>query len=529
MAFSRANPRTRDPPRRRNSPHGTGTKPAKPDRTDEPSCPMTSPRRPLFAGLLLSVLLLHHGVALAEANLPDLGDESSVVVSPNEERRLGEDFMRQARVHLDLVADPELNEYLRKLGGRLTIGAGLKEDFYFFLVNNPTINAFAVPSRFIGVHTGLLLTASSEAEVAAVLAHETAHITQRHIPRLIAESQRTSGPALAAILAGILIAASGGKGGEAAVALATASVAQNELNFTRAFEQEADRIGMKFLDTAGYDARAMASFFERLTTAGRLYEVNLPEFLRTHPVTTRRLAESRDHAENFPARKNPDDRDFRHMQARLRVLTNTPESALAYFRDRPDASSRNDPANRYGLALALSATHRPEAARLELQELIQRHPDYLPYLLLRAEIEYATGNPKAGAETYAAAAKRFPDSLAVAQKHAQALIKTGRYTEARTLLDATVRQFPDEPALYKLLATAAGESGQRMAAHRAFGEYYYRMGQPAAAIEQLELAIQHADRSFYYTSSIEARIREIREQSGLLFKPQAPKRPEQKK
>ena len=490
---------------------------------------MTSFLRSTVSSLLLAVLLLHHGWVLADANLPDLGDESSIVVSPNEERRLGEDFMRQARVHLDLVADPELNEYLRKLGRRLTTGAGTTEDFYFFLINNPTINAFAVPTRFIGVHTGLLLTASTEAEVAAVLAHETAHITQRHIPRLIAESQRTAGPALAAILAGILIAASGGKGGEAAVALATASVAQNELNFTRAFETEADRIGMKILDTAGYDARAMADFFERLSTAGRLYDINLPEFLRTHPVTTRRLAESRDHAENFPARKNPDDRDFRHMQSRLRVLTSTPEAALAYFRKLPDTSARNDPANRYGLALALLTARQPAAAGLELQGLLEQRPDYLPYLLLRAEIEYATGNPKAGTETYASAAKRHPDSLAVAQKQAEALIKTGRYTDARKLLDTTVRQFPDEPALYKLLATAAGESGQRMAAHRAFGEYYYRMGQPQAAIDQLELAIQHADRSFYYTSSIEARIREIREQSGLLFKQPPAKRPDKQK
>ena len=490
---------------------------------------MILPRRSLARSLLLVVLILHHGLLLAEPNLPDLGDESSVVVSPNDERRLGEDFMRQARLHLDLVADPEVNEYLRKLGHRLTTGANTTEDFYFFLINNPTINAFAVPTRFIGVHTGLLLTAQSEAEVASVLAHEIAHLTQRHIPRLIAESQRTAGPALAAILAGILIAAAGGKGGEAAVALATASVAQNELNFTRTFEREADRIGMKFLDAAGYDARAMANFFERLTAADRLYEVNIPEFLRTHPVTTQRLAESRNHAENFPAHKNPDERDFRHMQARLRVLTSSPDAALAYFRNPQAPSSRNDPANRYGLALAQLAARQPAAARLELHELLERNPDYLPYLLLRADIEYTTGNAKAGAETYAAAGRRFPDSLAVAQRHAEALIKTGHHAEAHKLLDAVVRKFPDEPALYKLLATAAGESGQPMAAHRAFGEYYYRMGQPQAAIDQLELAIQHAGRSFYYTSSIEARIREIREQSGLLFKQPAPPRPDKQK
>jgi predicted Zn-dependent protease len=476
---------------------------------------MTKTTRPSRLGvfLLIGLLISPAGrAAPADGNLPDLGDESAAVLSPREERRIGEDFMRQARAQLDILDDPELNEYLRHLGQRLTVGVEGQPGFHFFFVNNSSINAFAVPGGYIGVHTGLLLAAHHEAEVAAVLAHETAHITQRHIPRMIAESRRISGPALAAILAGVLIAASGGRGGEAAVALATAGLAQHELNFTRTFEQEADRIGMTILNTAGYDARAMPAFFEQMEVLGRLHENNLPEFLRTHPVTVRRIAESRNHAESFPARVNPDGNAFAHMQARLRVLGNKPEEALKIFNGKLESGNTNSPpADRYGYALALLVNKRPDDARREAALLLKSDPDYAPYHILRAELELAAGNQPAGLRAYAEAARRFPASLALTQRYASALLKNGQPAQARQLLDKAVRQQPGEPTLYKLLASAAGESGKKMEAHRAFGEYYFLTGQPRAAIEQFELAVRFAGNNFYYVASLEARIKEIRE------------------
>ncbi len=476
---------------------------------------MNQHNRPSRLGIILLIGLLISPAGRATSigsNLPELGDESAAVLSPQDERRIGEDFMRQARVHFDILDDPELNEYLRDLGRRLTDSVDGQPEFLFFLVNNSSINAFAVPGGFIGVHTGLLLAARSEAELAAVLAHETAHITQRHIPRMIAESQRISGPALVAILAGILIAASGQSGGEAAVLLTTAGLAQHELNFTRAFEQEADRIGMNILNNAGFDARAMPGFFEQMELLTRLYDNNLPEFLRSHPVTGRRIAESRNHAEGFPARSNPDASAFVHMQARLRVLGNKPEEALKLFRAKmvtPDVP--HPAADRYGYALALFANKHHEEARLETALLLKARPDYVPYQILRAEIELAAGNKPAGLKIYAEAGRQFPASLALIQRHASALLKTGQPAQAQQLLDKAVRQRPQEPALYKMLASAAGESGKKMEAHRAYGEYYFLTGQPRAAIEQFELAIRFASNNFYYVSSLEARIKDIRE------------------
>lgn len=469
----------------------------------------------------LAVLTLRPALASApiEHNLPDLGDESGALLSPRDERRLGEDFMREAYARLDIQHDPELNEYLRQLGRRLTRSVRDVSDFHFFLINDASINAFAVPGGFIGVHSGLLLAARDEAELAAVLAHETAHITQRHLPRLLSANQRLSGPALAAMLAGLLIAASGQAGGEAAIALATAGLAQAQLNFTRAFEQEADRIGMSFLDDAGFDARAMPAFFERLESLSRLYETNLPEFLRTHPVTGQRLAESLDHAEGFARRPNPDTTTFAHMQARMRVLASTPDNALRYFRHAGTQKDRPNPdADRYGYALALLASRQPDSARDEIRKLLRQNPEFLPYQLLNAAVEMEAGNTTASLNLHAAALRHHPESSAAVLRYAGVLLAAKRPREARDLLDKAIRTHRDDPNFYKLLAQAAGEAGQPLEAHRAFGEFYYRTGQPRAAIEQLEIARRYARNSFYYQSSLDARIREIRESSGLLFK-----------
>ncbi len=471
----------------------------------------------LAAGLLLGTTT--H--AAPPPNLPELGDESGALLSPQEERRLGEEVLREARRsrQIEILDDPELNEYLRSLGARIAKPADNANGFYFFLINHPAINAFAIPGGFIGVHTGLLLAARNEGELASVLAHETAHITQRHIPRMLTSNERMKGPALAGILAGLLLAASGVPGAEAAIALTTASLAQHQLNFSRAFEQEADRIGMTYLDQAGFDARAMPAFFERLDNLTRLYDTNPPEFLLTHPITVRRIAESRDHSEQFPRRDNPEELGFQLMQARLRAQSMKPEEAVSHFRgamDTPDTTILE--ANRYGLALAYLAVRQYENSSDEATRLLRLRPTHLSYQLLQADIEQARGNTQKGLERYAALTRKHPGSQAAVQRYATALIKNRRMEEARALLDQLTRSHRREPALFKLLATAAGDAGRPLEAHRAYAEYYYLSGEPRAAIDQLELAMRHARDNFYFRSSIEARIREIREESGLQLK-----------
>lgn len=472
-------------------------------------------RQLLVAGALL---LTSGGTPADNINLPDLGDQSAAVITPLQERKLGEDIMRQARRRLTFLDDAELNHYLQSLGQRLVAGSDSpRQEFHFYIVKDPSVNAFAVPGGFISVHTGLLLATQSEAEFASVMAHEIAHITQRHIPRMIADAQRTTLPAMASVLAAVLLGAGGHPGGDAAIALTTATVAQRELNFSRSFEEEADRLGMNTLVRANFDPRAMPTFFEQLQNFNRHNESSLPEFLRTHPVTTNRIADSRNRAERFPYRQVPDSPEFHHARARIRALTtDDPAETVRTFRSNlAQGKYRDGDAERYGYALALMRTRQYDVARVEIQKLIERHPELPAYRLAEAEIETAADRYDAALALYAAARRKFSGYTPLLRAHAEVLLKAKRAREARDLLRLAIKRQPDDPALYRMLARAAGDAGARVEAHQAQAEAQYLNGNPDAAIEQLQIAVRLARDNFYLQSSIEARIGAIREEIAL--------------
>ncbi len=465
--------------------------------------------------LLLILLALPAGHAERQ-NLPDLGDASAAVMSPQDERKLGEQLMREIRSSLAFVDDPEIAQYLQSLGQRLAGGtAAGGQRFEFFAIDDSSINAFAMPGGFIGVHTGLLLAAQNESEVAAVLAHEIAHITQRHIQRMIVDSQRVSKQVLAALLAGVALAAAGqGQAGEAAMALATAGGIQRQIDFTRANEEEADRVGMQTLAASGLDPLAMPAFFEHLQAWARLNETNLPEFLRTHPITTARIAESRNRAEQYPYRQVPDSIEFHRVRAKLRATAkgDATQTARTFAKNLAGGKYRNQEAERYGYALALLRAQDYGGARRESAELLRERPDVLPYLVLRAEIELAAGQQAKGLQYYAEAGRKFPTSVMLARYHADALLRTGHPREARQQVKTALSQSPNDPALQKMLATAAGESGELFEAHRALAAYYYLNGNPGAALQQLHIAKRFAASNEYLLASVNARIKEIEQE-----------------
>jgi len=465
--------------------------------------------------LLATALALPGNWAAADAlNLPDLGDSSATVISPAEERKLGEDFMRRARSSLAISDDPEVTTYVQTLGQKLVARSDQPGmPFHFFVVADPSINAFAVPGGFIGVHTGLLLAAESEAELASVLAHEIAHITQRHIPRLLADQQRSM-PAMAALLAAVLLAGRG----DAAIALTGAAMAQRGINFTRSAEEEADRIGIRLLAEAGFDPRAMPAFFERMQALNRHNETDLPEFLRTHPVTTARIADSRSRAEQHPYRQVPDSLEFRLVQAKLRATApgDPVEIARGFAANLAEGKSANLEAERYGYALALARARNYEGARREAARLRERDADNMYYRLLQAEIELGAGRTEQGLRYYADAYRRDPTYYPLALNYARALVRTQRTREAEPILRAAIKQRPDDPVLYELLSQAAGANGKLAEAHQALAEHYYLRGDARAALEQLRLASRRAGNNFYLQSSIEARMQAIREEAAQL-------------
>lgn len=470
---------------------------------------------------LLSLALVLPGPLTAAAGpvpLPDLGDASSAIISPAQERRLGEDFMRKARQALPFLDDPEVDTYLQTLGQRLVARSdNPQQDFRFFVIADPAVNAFAVPGGFVGVHTGLVLATQGEGELASVLAHEIAHVTQRHYPRMIAEAERTNLPAMAALLAAVLLAGSGHQGGEAAIALTTATMAQKGLNFTRAAEEEADRIGIGLLAASDFDPRAMPAFFERLQTLNRHNETNLPEFLRTHPVTTARITDSRDRAERHRYRQVPDSSEFLHVRAKLRALApGDPNEAVRGFEyNLQQGKYTNIDAERYGYALALLRTRQYDAARAQMQKLLERHPADMMYRLGLAEIELGAGRYTSALAAYEATYKKNASYYPLQRRYAQALLKGNRAPQAMQVLRSAIKQRPDDPALYELLAQAAGAAGKRTEAHQAMAEHYYWNGNPKAAIEQLQLAGRFAGDNFYVQASVEARMQAIKDEIAL--------------
>ncbi|MGH8757021.1 MAG: M48 family metalloprotease, partial [Burkholderiales bacterium] len=234
---------------------------------------------------LIALLFLLVSHALAEG-LPELGEASQTSLSPLQERLLGESIMREIRADPSYLDDPPLTEYLNTLGYRLISSSDApKTSLELFAIRDNEINAFALPGGFIGVTTGLILLAQSESELSSVLAHEIGHVTQHHIARIIAAQKWTLATSLASIAVAILAARSNAELSQAAIIGGQAAAVQNQLNFTREHELEADRIGFQTLNSAGFDVRAMPSFFERMQKANRFVEGSAPSYLRTHPLT----------------------------------------------------------------------------------------------------------------------------------------------------------------------------------------------------------------------------------------------------
>ncbi|MGH8634050.1 MAG: M48 family metallopeptidase, partial [Burkholderiales bacterium] len=308
----------------------------------------------MLVRILLAAALLAVPGVLAQG-LPDLGDVAQASFTPLQERRLGESIMREIRADRDYYDDAEATDYVNSLGKRLAArSTESRQDFEFFLIRDNQINAFALPGGFIGVNTGLILAAQAESEVAGVLAHEIAHVTQRHIARMLMQQQQSSIASLASMAAALLLSRVNSQAAEAAVAFGQAGAIQNQLNFTRDNEREADRVGLQILDQAGLDPRGMASFFERLQRATRVYESGAPSYLRTHPLTFERIADMQNRTEAMGYRQVPDSLEFQLIRAKLRAQLDAPRDAVAFFEHSlAERKFLSEASSRYGLVAGL--------------------------------------------------------------------------------------------------------------------------------------------------------------------------------
>jgi predicted Zn-dependent protease len=413
-------------------------------------------------------------------------------LSKSREVQLGRSVMLQLRNAGVVVEDPQLNEYIGTIGAQLASQANDGDfRFTFFLVRDSQINAFALPGGFIGVNVGLLLATDNESELAGVLAHEISHVTQRHIARAAYDNQRTSIVSMAAMLAAVLLGAAGGADGEALTGIVSASQAmamQRQINFTRAHEHEADRVGMDLLASAGFDPNGMSTFFEEL---GRRYGNSsqaVPALLQTHPVTTERVAEARDRARQLPEVEHADTPWYALAKTRLRVLNaRSPEAAMALFKDKLDSAV---PADRYGLALSSTRIGLHDNAERLFSDLVADYPTIMAYRIGQAEALAAGGSTELALKTYAEAIRLFPRNRPLTISYAEALIAAGKPAEAHELLLDLLNNVAPTPEQLRLIARAANAEGDVGNAYFYMSYYYASIGNLQLAIQQVRLALE---------------------------------------
>ena len=452
-------------------------------------------------------------------SLPDFGDASGTLMSPREEQSLGEEFMRSVRRSVKIIDDPQVEEYIQNLGYRLVAGADPQPyRFTYFVVQEPEINAFAGPGGYIGVNSGLILIAQSESELASVLAHETAHVTQHHLLRSFDKASRTNLPATAALIAALILGSHSPQLAEAAIASTIAGSQQMQINFTRDNELEADRVGMQILVAAGYDPRNMPAFFERMQKATRYYESGIPKLLLDHPVTTARIADTENRASQYPHITPPDDLTFELIRAKLRVITDDdPAQTVQYFESAlKEKTYIHEEAARYGYALALLRNGQMDRAREQIEWLLKKSPNRIPYLIAEAQMESAADKGKDALKIYGDALNLYPRHYPLTILYSAELLHQGQAATAQNLLQDYLRHRSPKPLVYKLLAQAESDSGSPIESQQALAEYDYLNGQTQSAIEHLDRALHMTKKDdFYLASRIEARLKELKQQALL--------------
>lgn len=482
--------------------------------------PATRPswfKRVICASLVL-VIAIEPAMVRAAEQLPNLGDSASDDLPPLQERKLGEEIMREAREQGDVYDDPESTEYLNRFGDILIQHSPPSpQSFEFFLVQESDINAFALPGGFIGVNTGLVLATQTEGELASVMAHEMGHVIQHHIARGAQEDKQASLIALAASILGLIAMAKSNNpnGGEATLMAGQNYMYQAELAFSRNAEREADRVGFQILQEAGFDPNSMTSFFSNLQKATAIYEGGTPEWARDHPMTSERIADIQNRIGDAHYRQRADSVDFQLVRARLRALQEGTVQGLVdartVFEDQLHTGNyASEAAIRYGLSIVLTRQEDFAGAQKQLDraEALLKEPNAM-LLAQGIQIQIARKDPVAAVLLGDAARNRFPQSRALVGYYAQTLYLAGRYDDEIRFLRDQVTMYRREPRLYELIAKDYAAKGESMQEHEALAENYYLRGSVSAAIEQLQFARRASNGDFYELSQIDARLRDL--------------------
>ena len=412
----------------------------------------------------LVVLTAGSAQAAGPEDLPDIGSPASATISLEDEYRIGRMIVRGLRDQDQVLEDPEVSEYIQAVGLRLSSQAQEgAHQFQYFVVKDPTINAFALPGGFVGVNSGLILQTRNESELAGVLAHEISHVTQRHIARSLQAQSRNGIISTAAMLAAILLgAAAGGDAAMAGVAAAQTLALEQQVSFTRANEAEADRVGIGLLSRAGFDPNGMPSFFETLERQlGGPNEAQIPAILRDHPVTSDRIAEAKERAAQIaPVVNAQDTMSYALIRERLRVLlapagSDPREYYNAHIRD-DGAAGR---AELYGKGLALMNAGQPKEALGIFNKLRAGDSRLVQFHTAAAQAQLLSGDSRGALASFEKARKLFPRNVPLTVHYGEALMRVGDYKKAHEVLLDLFNNVAPTPPQARLIAQAANSAG----------------------------------------------------------------------
>ncbi|MCK7458379.1 beta-barrel assembly-enhancing protease [Idiomarina aminovorans] len=430
-------------------------------------------------------------------------------MSIEREQVVGDFYMRQVRSQAPIIYDPVLDSYLNSMGQRLVRNTGgVRYPFNFFWINNKEINAFAFMGGYVGVHTGLLNEARTESELAAVLGHEVAHITQRHIVRRMQEQQRSMPMTIAGIIGSILIGMANPEAGMAGLYTTMGMAGQSQINYTRMYEQEADRIGLSVLLAAGFDPRGAPDFFGRLAEKYR-YVSKPPEMLMTHPLPESRIADTRARAENMRPVDVPPSLDFALAKARVqaRYSSDSTKSDFESMRSSPNAI--NQQAGQYALAIQALDSNRIDLAHELMQPLLERSPNNAFYIDVQTDILLAQENYETVLNWLRGKYIQQPTEPVITLNFANAALRARDTALAEKLLRDFLLQNPDHTLALDLLIQAYERSGKPAALYETRAEALALRGNFKLAIDQLHTAHNHTDNDLTH-KRLNARIDQIR-------------------
>lgn len=463
----------------------------------------------ILSALVLAMLTVSVAFGRPTLALPDLGSGSLRLIGGYEEEDIGRSIVNELRRSNLILEDPELAEYLEHLGARLVAGVDTDNGpFTFFIVKDDSVNAFALPGGYIGIHSGLFLRTRTESELASVVAHEIAHVTQRHIARRYKASAGMSLKGIAMLLGAIALAASGADGDDVsgALMLGQGLMLQDRINFTRVQEYEADRVGLGILVDGGFNPQGMVGFFETMQRIQRLQNSRMPEFLSTHPLSLSRVAEAAQRIQSMEGGKGPytESRAYPLMKARLAVLSDVNPMLVNGL-----GENGNEMAVRYARALELMHDGEPETAVRILHELRAEDDSVTNFHVALGRALLQAGDVQASLAAFERAATLFPDSIPVGLAYAEALERNGEPEKALARLRDLFSRRDPQPEHVRSMAQLAVAAGEPAESHYYMSEYYLRMGDLGSARMQLRLAYEQSDPATNAHMKYKARLDEV--------------------